>query len=361
MAERSEHATDTFSSDFTSDAERWAAVAERSRAADGKFFCGVVTTGIYCRPVCSSRQPRRENAVFFDDAKNAQAAGYRACRKCLDPDGLARECAVDQACQLLEAADEAPPTLEGIAEAVGLGPHQLHRAFKRATGLTPRQYWDAKRVARLKANLKSGEAVASAAYGAGYGSSSRLYENADEQLGMSPASFGKGGAGAVIAHASAATRMGLVLVAATAKGVCFVALGDDIAALEDELRGDFPKAELVRDPNGLGEMLDQVAAHLEGREPDLNLPLDVRATAFQRLVWQALRDIPYGETRTYAELAAELGRPKAPRAVGRACASNPVSLLVPCHRAIGSNGSLTGYRWGIERKRDLIAQERATA
>ena len=349
---------------YGADALRWQAVAGNDKAADGVFVYAVRTTGIYCRPSCRSRLPARENVAFFDSSELAERAGYRACRKCGGQPAAAGRGAVAtvaRVCRLLEAADESAPSLEDLAEAVGLSSFHLHRMFKKAMGVTPRQYWDARRVERLKQNLRSGEAVAPALYGAGYGSSSRLYEKAGPQLGMTPASYGKGGAGAVIAWATRPTPLGLVLVGATARGVCFVALGEDEAELVATLGKDFPRAELAADPAGLGGMLDQVVRHLEGHEPDLSLPLDIQATAFQRQVWQALTEIPYGETRSYGEIAAMLGKPQAPRAVGRACASNPVALLVPCHRAVGGNGSLTGYRWGTARKRALIEQEQRLA
>ncbi|MBT5267001.1 MAG: bifunctional DNA-binding transcriptional regulator/O6-methylguanine-DNA methyltransferase Ada [Rhodospirillaceae bacterium] len=339
--------------------DRWTMVLERDIAGDGKFVYAVVTTGIYCRPSCSSRRPSPANVRYFDLPEAAEKAGYRACRKCGgQPESQSPEAQmVERVCRFLDAADEKAPSLAELSAEAGISPHHLQRRFKARVGVSPRQYWDARRVDRLKHGLKSGETVTPALYDAGYGSSSRLYEKSDAFLGMTPASYGKGGAGAVIAHATAETPLGLVLVGATAKGVCFVAIGADEPALVAELAGDFPKAELAADETGLGGMLDHVVAHLEGREPDLSLPLDIRATAFQRQVWQALTEIPYGETRSYAELASSVGKPQAPRAVGRACASNPVSLLVPCHRAVGSDGSLTGYRWGTERKRDLLAQE----
>lgn len=349
---------------YTNEDTRWNAVIGKQAEADGRFVYAVATTGIYCRPSCSSRQPARQNVRFYETSVEAERAGYRACRKCGGQpkgDDDRQMIAVRRACQEIQAADEQAPSLENLAKATGVSPHHLHRVFKKAMGITPRQYWDSIRLDRLKRNLRSGESVAPALYGAGYGSSSRLYEKSDGQLGMTPASYGRGGAGAVIAYASRPSTLGLVLVGATGKGVCFVALGDDEAALIPELERDFPKAERHRDDDGLGEMLDMVVAHLDGREPNIRLPLDVQATAFQRQVWQALSDIPYGETRSYGELAQAIGKPGAPRAVGRACGSNPVALLVPCHRAIGADGRLTGYRWGVERKQALIEQERAIA
>jgi AraC family transcriptional regulator of adaptative response/methylated-DNA-[protein]-cysteine methyltransferase len=349
---------------FATEDARWNAVVGKQADADGRFVYAVATTGIFCRPSCSSRQPARRNVSFYETVAEAEQAGYRACRKCGGQPKGANDpqlVAVRRACQEIEASDEQAPSLEALAAATGVSPHHLHRVFKKAMGITPRQYWDSIRLERLKQNLRSGEPVAPALYGAGYGSSSRLYEKSAGQLGMTPASYGRGGAGAVIAYATRASGMGLVLVGATAKGVCFVGLGDDDDALVADLASDFPKAERHRDDEGLGDMLDAVVAHLEGHEPNIQLPLDVQATAFQRQVWRALSDIPYGETRSYAQLAEAIGKPGAPRAVGRACGSNPVALLVPCHRAIGADGRLTGYRWGVDRKKALLDHEKSVA
>lgn len=347
------------SKDFTDDLQRWHAVETRDKAADGAFFYAVTTTGIYCRPSCFSRRPKRENVRFYNSAAEAEADGYRACRKCLGTDiaETRRLSAVETACALLDAADETAPTLEALANATGLSRYHLQRIFKTATGVTPRQYWDARRLDRLRGNLKSGEAISSALYGAGYGSSSRLYEKAHGQLGMTPATYGKGGRGAVIAFTLAPSPLGHILIAATESGICFLALGEDTGKLETELRTEFPKAEIVRDEDTLGKITETVIAHLEGRHPNIKLPLDIQATAFQRQVWEALMDVPYGETRTYGALAEAIGKPGASRAVGRACGSNRVALVIPCHRAVGAGGSLTGYRWGVPRKRQLLAEE----
>lgn len=349
---------------YATDDARYRAVEARDKSADGQFITAVTTTGIYCRPHCPSRTPKRGNVRFFERPEEARAAGFRACRRCNPDASMPRDPRLDAvraACRLIESAEDTAPTLEALGEAAGLSPFHLQRTFKAVMGITPRQYWDARRLGRLKANLKSGEGVASALYGAGYGSSSRLYEKAGAQLGMTPASYGKGGEGAVIAYAYADTALGRVIVGATRTGICFVGIGDDDQALLDELRGDYPKAELAADPEGLGETVAEVAAALDGREPHAALPVDVRGTAFQRQVWEALRAIPMGETRTYSELAAAAGRPKAVRAAASACANNPVALIVPCHRAIGTDGTMRGYRWGVERKRTLLETERAAA
>lgn len=346
------------------DDARYRVVVARDKSFDGAFVVAVRTTGVYCRPYCPSRTPKRENVSFFATPEEARKAGYRACRRCKPDDSAApdpRLDAVRTACRAIESAEDECPSLEALGAAAGISPFHLQRGFKAVIGISPRQYWDARRLGRLKENLKSGEGVAMALYGAGYGSSSRLYEKAGAQLGMTPASYGKGGEGAVIAYAFADTSLGRVIVGATKTGICFVGIGRDDAALVEELRGDFPRATLAADPGGLGETLEEVAGLLEGREPHADLPLDIRGTAFQRQVWQALTDIPMGETRTYAELAAAIGRPKAIRAVGSACANNPVSLIVPCHRAVGTDGTLRGYRWGLERKRSLIDTEARAA
>ncbi|MCW5770835.1 MAG: methylated-DNA--[protein]-cysteine S-methyltransferase [Rhodospirillaceae bacterium] len=269
--------------------------------------------------------------------------------------------AVRRACAMIHAAEDSPPTLDTLAKAVGIGATQFQKLFKRATGVSPRQYAEMRRVAKVKALLRQGEPVASALYGAGYGSSRGLYETAHATLGMTPATYKKGGLGATIGYAFGRSALGLVLVAATARGVCFVALGDKQAPLVAELRAEFPAAEIVEDAGRLGTWLDEVLRRLEGAEPASTLPLDVRCTAFQRRVWQALTEIPLGETRTYSELAATLGAPRAQRAVGRACATNPVSILVPCHRAVREDGGLGGYRWGLTRKQAILKNEGAEA
>ena len=265
---------------------------------------------------------------------------------------------VRAACAYIDRQDGQGVTLAELAGEVGLSPWHLQRLFKRAMGVTPRDYADARRARRFRAELKRGESVAGATYGAGYGSSSRVYEDARSQLGMTPASYARGGKGARIAYAVVDSPLGRLLVAATAKGVCFVSLGDTDAALERNLRAEFPQAEeILRDEGAIAPALDVLLRHLAGETPDAELPLDVRATAFQRRVWQELLAIPYGETRTYSQIAERLGVPKGQRAVGRACATNPVSILIPCHRALRQDGALACYRWGVERKRALLARE----
>jgi AraC family transcriptional regulator of adaptative response/methylated-DNA-[protein]-cysteine methyltransferase len=267
---------------------------------------------------------------------------------------------VRAACAHIEAQEGQAITLADLAEAVGLSPWHLQRLFKKAMGVTPRDYADALRSSRFRAELKAGESVAGATYGAGYGSSSRVYEDARGKLGMTPASYAKGGKGARIAYAIVASPLGRLLVAATAKGVCFISLNDTDAALSEALHAEFPQAdEIVRDERAIAPAVEAVLHHLAGEGPHAALPLDIRATAFQRRVWQELLAIPPGETRTYSEIAQAIGVPKGQRAVGRACATNPVSILIPCHRALRGDGSLAGYRWGVERKRALLTREAA--
>ena len=341
------------------DEERWEAVAANDASADGLFVYAVVTTGVYCRPSCRSRLPKRGNVRFFDTGEAAVAAGYKACKRCggthRRDDPMAAS--VAEVCRLLDRAEETAPTLANLSAAVGVSPFHLQRAFKRLVGVTPRAYWDARRVARLKDGLQDGETVTNALYDAGYGSSSRLYEKSEAVLGMSPARWGKGGLGASVSWATTETDLGRLLVARTEAGVCFVALGETDEGLIAELTSALPNADLTPDQEGLPQEIAVALEIIAGRTPSAALPIDVRATAFQRAVWQALTDIPKGDIYTYAQLAAAIGKPTAARAVGQACARNPVALFVPCHRVVGANGASTGYRWGADRKITLIKRE----
>ncbi len=343
------------------DNERWQAFETRDATFDGIFVVAVRSTGIFCRPTCPARRPRRENVVFFDTTAQAEQAGFRACLRCrpteAHPDA-ASAAWVGQAARLIEARDGERVTLEELGREVGVSPHHLQRTFKQIMGVSPRQYGEAFRVRRVKSTLKTEETVSMAIYEAGYGSSSRLYETADDRLGMTPHTYKRGGAGMSIAYTLADSPLGRVMVAATPRGVCFVSLGDDDATLESELRHDYPAADIRRDDSALTDWVAAVLHYLRGEEPRLDLPLDIQGTAFQWRVWQALRAIPYGETRTYSEIAALLDSPKGQRAVGRACATNPVSLVIPCHRAVREDGHLGGYRWGLDRKESLLANER---
>jgi AraC family transcriptional regulator, regulatory protein of adaptative response / methylated-DNA-[protein]-cysteine methyltransferase len=340
--------------------ERWQAVLARDRRFDGAFVYAVRSTGIYCRPSCASRRPRRTQVTFFPIPEAAERDGFRACLRCHPADANGSDptvALVREACQAL--ARPTPPSLDVLASQLGVRPHRLVRGFKRVLGITPKEYAAARRVARFKQELKRRKQVSPALYEAGYGSTSRVYERTHEQLGMTPAKYARGGAGIGIAYATVPTSLGRLLVAATERGVCRVALGDDTESLEAGLLAEFPAARVVQDKSGkLHGWVLSILAYLDGREPDLKLPLDIRATAFQRRVWQELQRIPFGETRSYTEVAKRIGQPKATRAVARACASNPVALVIPCHRVVREGGDAGGYRWGVERKTELLKRER---
>ncbi len=338
----------------------WQAVLEHDRAFDGEFVYAVRTTGIFCRPSCGARRPQRANVAFFDGVAAAAAAGFRPCRRC-HPAGAAPEPHLDviaAACRQIAAADE-PPSLAALATTAHLAPTYFQRVFKRVVGVSPRQYADAQRRARLKAALHDEPTVTAALYQAGYGATSSLYTAAAEHLGMTPGAYRGRGRAMTIRYALAPCALGWLLVAATEQGVCSIALGDDGAALAAALGAEFAAATVQRDDDGLALWVKELLEHLAGARPHLDLPLDVQATAFQRQVWEALQRIPYGATRSYGAVAAALGQPTAARAVARACATNPVALAVPCHRVVREGGALGGYRWGLERKAALLDQERA--
>jgi AraC family transcriptional regulator of adaptative response/methylated-DNA-[protein]-cysteine methyltransferase len=342
----------------------WQAFYARDKAADGQFVVAVRSTRIYCRPSCPSRRPKRENVLFFSAPPAAEQAGYRACLRCRPKqDGAPQEqiALVQQVCRVIEQHPESALSLEALGAEVSMSPFHMQRTFKRVLGITPRQYSDAHRLGRLKERLKEGATVTHALYEVGYGSTSRLYEQAHARLGMTPATYGKGGKGMQIHYTVAPCALGHVLVAMTERGICMVSLGESEASLEQELANDYPAAERQRADDQTHAWVSAILDYLNGRAPSLDLPLDVQATAFQGQVWQALQAIPAGSTRTYSQLAEAIGHPKAARAVGNACANNPVSLVIPCHRAIREDGSLGGYRWGLERKQRLLAQEREHA
>lgn len=345
------------------DAARWDAVLARDPApACGPFLYAVTTQGVFCRPGCPSRPPLRRNTRFFADPDAAEAAGFRACRRC-DPKGeraALHAAAVRAACELIESA-ETMPGLAALADRAGYARHHFLRLFREVTGVTPRSYAEGVRARRLQAALAAGDRVAEAVAGAGFGSESRVYEDTARHLGMTPGAARRGGQGETIRIAHADSAMGPLLVGATGAGVCFIGFAEPPEALEGDLRARFPKARIEPADESLAATVRQVVAFLAEPAAALALPLDLRGTAFQRQVWEALRRIPLGETRTYAGLAAEIGNPAAVRAVARACARNPVSLAVPCHRVVGSDGDLTGYRWGVPRKRALLARERRAA
>lgn len=339
---------------YHDDDARWRAFLDRDPAADGLFYVAVRTTGVYCRPTCPARRPKREHVTFFADPQKAEAAGYRPCRRCRPHQVSDHQRLVARAMALLETADPAP-SLADLAAELGVTPHQLQRVFQRATGLTPHAYANELRAARLRGLLREGRPVTWALYEAGYASSRALYERAREQLGMTPGSYRSGGRGQRIAFGCFPSPVGPMLIAATAHGLCALHLGEgDLVAT---LRDEFPAAQLVQAPDEVAPLARAVLAYLSGETRSLDLPIDVEGTAFQRRVWEALRTIPYGETRTYADVARMIGRPTAVRAVARACAANPVALVIPCHRMVGAGGDLRGYRWGVDRKRRFLELE----
>ena len=337
---------------------RWQAVLARTPSEE--FLYAVTTQGVYCKPGCPSRPPLRRNAVFYADPGAAEADGFRACKRC-DPKGeraaMQRE-GVEAAVRMIEA-EESIPSLEALARRAGYARHHFLRLFKVITGVTPRSYAESVRGRRLSAALALGERVVDAVAGAGFGSESRVYETPGRHLGMTPGAARRGGLGEVIRVARAQSAMGPLLVGATEVGVCFIGFAEDFDALEGDLRHRFPQAQVVNAPEALANTMRSVIAFIEEPRAALDLPLDLRGTAFQRRVWEALRAIPLGETRSYSQLAASMDAPRATRAVARACAQNHVSLAVPCHRVVGQDGSLTGYRWGLPRKERLLEAERA--
>ncbi len=344
--------------------EYWQAVLDRDGRFDGQFVYAVHSTGIYCRPTCPSRRPRRAGVTFFPDAVAAAAAGYRPCRRCQPDQPTPAEphlALIQQVCAYLEEPHDRPPTLHDLAERFGLSAYHLQRTFKRIVGVTPRQYAAERRLGRFQGELRQGRRVTDAVYAAGFATSSVAYADATARLGMPPARYRSGAPATRIVYAIAPCALGWLLAAATAQGLCAVRLGDSAAALERELAGEFPAAELRRDAAELSAWLETLLAYLDGRPARLDLPLDIRATAFQRRVWEALRAIPAGETRSYADIAAAIGQPRAARAVAHAVAANPAALVIPCHRVIRADGDAGGYRWGQARKEALLAQEAETA
>ena len=329
----------------------------RDARQDGRFVFAVRTTGIYCRPSCPSRRPRRDSVEFFADPQQAERAGYRACLRCKPTEISAQARAVMHARRLLDEA-EGVLTLAELSKRVGVSPFHLQRLFKRATGLSPREYQSARRMQSVKHGLRKGDDVTTALYDAGFGSPSRLYEKSSEHFGMTPGTYRRGGAGMTIQYAMVASPLGRVLVAATPRGLCAVRFGESASELERELREEFSAAEVRRDDAALQPYVQPLLASLRGEDTTIDLPLDIRATAFQKRVWEALRTIPAGETRSYTDVARTIGNPKAVRAVARACASNPVAVVVPCHRVVSKSGESSGYRWGVERKKKLLEQER---
>jgi AraC family transcriptional regulator, regulatory protein of adaptative response / methylated-DNA-[protein]-cysteine methyltransferase len=350
--------TDTILDTTLDEAERWQAVMNRDSRYDGRFVLGVRSTGIYCRPSCPARKPKLSNVVFYAAPEEAERAGFRACKRC-QPNEQAFEAEVIQrVCAYIDQHLDDRITLADLGNFANLSPNHLQRVFKHVMGISPRQYIEARRIDQLKNRLKSGDTVTQALYEAGYSSSSRLYERSNDQLGMTPAAYRKGAKGMNIRYTVTECPLGYILVAAAERGICAVSLGDSPEYLEAELRADYPAAEITQDDSSLGEWVNMLLDHINGEQPHLELPLDVRATAFQWRVWQELRAIPIGETRSYGQIAVAIGSPKAARAVGSACANNPISLVIPCHRAVREDGSMGGYRWGLERKKRILETER---
>ncbi len=338
---------------------RWAKVVARDPATDGEFFYSVRTTGVYCHPSCAARAARPENVEFHATAAAAERAGFRPCKRCR-PDqastGAQRAALIAELCRFIETADQAP-SLDQLAQRAGISAWHLHRTFKAITGVTPKQYAAAHRIKRVKAGLEHSSTVTEAIYGAGYNSNGRFYEQSNHALGMTPTSFRTGGANTEIRFAIGECSLGSILVAASERGVCAILIGDNPDQLARDLQDRFPRAHVIGGDAGFERLVAQVVGFVEAPARGLDLPLDVRGTAFQQRVWQALREIPAGKTASYAAIAQRIGAPKSYRAVGGAIAANPLAVAIPCHRVIRNDGALSGYRWGVERKRSLLERE----
>lgn len=342
-----------------SDAARWDAVVARDKAFDGQFYYSVATTGVYCRPSCAARRPNRVNVQFHATREDAEAAGFRPCKRCkpdqlsLDAQNAAR---IAEACRIIEASDE-EPKLDELAAAVGISAYHFHRIFKSIVGVTPKAYAVAHRQRRVRDSLTRSKTVTEAIYDAGFNSNGRFYATSSQVLGMTPTDYRRGGQSAEIKFAIAECSLGSVLVAASGKGVCAILLGDDAEALLHDLQDRFPNAELIGGDRKFEQLTAKVIGFIERPGAVLDLPLDVRGTAFQHQVWQALREIPAGTTVSYAEIARRIGKPQSVRAVAAACGANPIAVAIPCHRVVRTDGALSGYRWGLKRKRALIDRE----
>ena len=342
---------------------RWLAIAQRDSSLDGTFVFGVSSTGVFCRPSCPARRPRRENIQFFDDAAAAEQAGYRACLRCRPKaaDGNPQSALVRAVCRHIEQHIEDRITLTQLAKEFRRSPFHLQRMFKAVLGISPKAYIDACRLRQVKQNLQAGHDVTTSLYAAGYGSSSRLYERTATQLGMTPEKYRRGAVAAVVRYTIAPSPLGRMLIAATDKGICAIQFADSDQELQQGLMREFPFASRKRDDGALAEWTVNLGRLMQGQEAHPALPLDIRATAFQRRVWEYLQKIPRGETRSYSAVAKKIGMPKATRAVARACATNPVAVAIPCHRVVREDGALGGYRWGMERKEQLLEMEKGAA
>ena len=342
------------------DDPRWNAVLARDGAHDGEFVFAVSSTGVYCRPSCPARRPRRENVQFFLQPEQAEQAGYRACLRCRPKSfsGNAESDGVKAICRFIEQHLDEPVTLDRLGKEFGQSPFHLQRRFKGVLGITPREYADSCRLRTLKRNLQAGDSVTRAMYDAGYGSSSRLYERTASQLGMTPDKYRRGAIAAAIRYTCADSPLGRMLIAATERGICSIQFARSDGELMEGLKREFPFAARKVDEGGLQSWVSALLKHMRGKNLDSSLPLDIRATVFQRRVWAYLQSIPFGATRSYGQVAKAIGRPTACRAVARACATNPVAVAIPCHRVVREDGSMGGYRWGIERKKALLEMER---
>jgi len=341
------------------EARYWQATLARDRQADGAFFFGVKSTQIYCRPSCPARRPLRKNTLFFSTTHDAELQGFRPCRRCKPNEIPATVRIVQLAAQVLQSDLDESVNVAAVARKVGVKTDALRRAFRQQAGLTPKELAAALRLKKFKKLLHDGSSITDALYETGYGSASRVYERSDAHLGMTPATYQKGGKGMKIQYTTAKSSLGEVLVAATERGVSAVYLGDGDAKLVKELRDEYPRAEISSANGAFAQWVEEIVSRVEGSAPRRELPLDLQATAFQRRVWQELQKIPRGTTRTYSQIARAVGKPRAVRAVARACATNPVSIVVPCHRVVRADGNLAGYRWGLSRKETLLERERA--
>ena len=341
---------------------RWQALVRKDERADGLFWYSVKTTGVYCRPSCPARLPNRENVAFHESPQNAEKAGFRACKRCGPKGpGLAGQHAkaVTTACRMIKEADEFP-SLNRLAEAVQMSPGYFHRLFKTATGLTPKDYANAHRADRMKRALPKRETVTEAIYDAGFNSNGRFYAGSSKMLGMKPKEYREGGAGNTIRFAIGECALGSILVASSEKGVCAILMGDDPEALARDLQDQFPKANLIGGDDRYEKLVAKVVGFIEAPRIGLDLPLDIRGTAFQQRVWKELQRIPAGNTVSYSEVANRIGLPSSARAVAQACGANALAVAIPCHRVVRNNGDISGYRWGVDRKRALLARERMT-
>jgi AraC family transcriptional regulator, regulatory protein of adaptative response / methylated-DNA-[protein]-cysteine methyltransferase len=346
--------------DLASDDDRWKAVLERNPSKDGAFVFGVRSTGIYCKPSCPARHPRIEQVVFFTQPGDAELSGFRACKRCRprEQGNSPRTELVHRVCRYIDANLDRKLTLSSLSREAGLSPFHFQRVFKRVLGISPRQYMEARRLERVKQSLRRGKTVTDALYGAGFTSRGRLYEKSSGQLGVNPGAFRRGGEGLSIHYTIIDSPIGRLLLGATGNGICAVCIGASNEAVESALKEDYYAADLYRNDRQMMEWAEEFAKYFEGREFPTNLPIDVQATAFQWKVWQQIRSIPYGKTSTYSEIAETIGKPKAIRAVANACATNHIALLIPCHRVVGKNRDLRGYKWGLKRKQALLSLEK---